>query len=520
MDTESRIPAVRHWRLCFALWLTLAILESLSISHAQPQPSPLLKRPWFEARTTHFAIFSCAPTQQVARVGARLEQFREAYSSLAGAQSVASQPIVVMVFPDHTSMEPFLPVYQDKPANLAAFFHRDSDENLIALYVSGTNSGSLQNVFHEYTHLLLRHNAPFWPLWLNEGMADIYSTFEPAPDRTARIGAPLPMYLRILSRRPLVPLSDLFAVGHESPDYNERDRQGIFYAESWLLTHYLMLGDNARNKAHFGQLTTLLKQGQSPVQAFTNAFHVTLTQMENQLRGYLEHGRFDSLKLAVNSDLSAPRAFSTFPLPTVAVCFRLGDMLMRVNRPDAAVNYFELAKKLAPRSPLPYEGLGLLASDKKQSVDAVRELQQALSLGSTSFLAHYTFAREKYRLTAKAADTYTPVSREVAAEIRGELDKAIQLMPGFAPAHHMLGFFLMVQGENLPEAEKQIQIAMQLEPDNPGYLFSLAQAQLRRDNPSAALKTLEPLRLSYLDAQIRQHADEMIKEIQKETRSH
>src|SRR3954464_3291142 len=195
--------------------VVLLLLFRLSAAHAQSDLSPLAKRPWIEARTTHFAMFSCAPTQQVARVGARLEQFREAYSSLAGAQSVASQPIVVMVFPDHSSMEPFLPVYQGKPANLAAFFHRGSDENLIALYVTGTNSGSLENVFHEYTHLLLRHNAPFWPLWLNEGMADIYATFEPGADRTARIGAPHAMYLRILARRPLVPLSDLFAVGHE-----------------------------------------------------------------------------------------------------------------------------------------------------------------------------------------------------------------------------------------------------------------------------------------------------------------
>jgi len=114
--------------------LTCVLLTSLlaiSAGHAESEPSPLVKRPWFEARTTHFAMFSCAPTQQVARVGARLEQFREAYSSLAGAQSVASQPIVVMVFPDHASLEPFLPVYQGKAANLAAFFHRDSDENLI-----------------------------------------------------------------------------------------------------------------------------------------------------------------------------------------------------------------------------------------------------------------------------------------------------------------------------------------------------------------------------------------------------
>src|ERR1041385_2375843 len=179
---------------------------------AESDPHPLLKRVWFEAHTPHFTMFSCASTQEVARAGARLEQFREAYSSLAGAQSVASPPIAVMVFPSHTSMEPFLPVYQGKPANLAAFFHRDSDENLIALYVSGTNSGSLENVFHEYTHLLLRHNALFWPLWLNEGMADIYATFEPGPDRTARIGNVVPIYLRILSRRPLMPLSELLRV--------------------------------------------------------------------------------------------------------------------------------------------------------------------------------------------------------------------------------------------------------------------------------------------------------------------
>jgi len=503
-------------RTPLGFWIIPALLLTYSAGRAQPEPSPLLKRTWFEARTTHFAMFSCAPTQQVARVGARLEQFREAYSSLAGAQSVASQPIVVMVFPDHTSMEPFLPVYQGKAANLAAFFHRDSAENLIALYVNGVSSGSLENVFHEYTHLLLRHNALFWPLWLNEGMADIYATLEPGPDRTARLGAPHPIYLRMLARRPLIPLSELFAVDHQSPEYNEKDRQCIFYAESWLLTHYLMLGDNAQNKARFGLLTTFLKQGQSPTQAFTNAFRVTLVQMENQLRGYLQRGHFEPLKLAVNSDLSAPRAFGTSPLPTVSVCFRLGDMLMRVNRREAASEYFELGKKIAPKSPLPYEGLGLLASEKKQAVDAVSELQQALNLGSTSFLAHYTLAREKYRLTAKSPDTYTPIRRELSAEIRGDLEKAIQLMPGFAPAHHMLGFFLMVQGESLPEAEKQIQIAMQLEPDNPGYAFSLAQAQLRRDNPSAALKTLEPLRLSYVDAQIRQHADEMIKQIEKE----
>src|SRR5205807_8186690 len=98
---------------------------------------------WFEARSIHFNAYSCGATQDVARLISRLEQFRDAYFLLAGSNAVSSPPIVVMAFPDHPSMEPFLPVYQGKPANLAAFFNRGSDENLIVLYLSGSGSGSL-----------------------------------------------------------------------------------------------------------------------------------------------------------------------------------------------------------------------------------------------------------------------------------------------------------------------------------------------------------------------------------------
>ena len=287
---------------------------------------------------------------QVASVAARLEQFRNAYSILAGAQSVASPAIVVIAFPDHATMEPFLPVYQGKAANLAAFFHRGSDENLIVLYLSGAGSTSYENIFHEYTHLLLRHNELYWPLWLSEGMAEIYSTFEVIPNGGVRIGAPLEHYVRILSRKPLLPLAQLFSVAHNSPEYNERDRQGVFYAESWLLTHYLMLGEPA-NKAHFGELTTLLRQGQTPEQAFTNAFRVSLKQMETQLRRYLDRGHFESLRFALNGSLASTVPLTTRTASPVEVCFRLGDMLMRVDRLDDAQAWFDAVQRSRRKVP-------------------------------------------------------------------------------------------------------------------------------------------------------------------------
>jgi tetratricopeptide (TPR) repeat protein len=478
-----------------------------------PVESALIKLPWMEVSTAHFKVLSCGPTQAVARVAARLEQFREAYSILAGAQAVASPPIVAIAFPDHRSMRPFLPVYQGKPANLAAFFHRDSDENFIALYLAGAGSESLEPVFHEYTHLLLRHNMLFWPMWLNEGMADVYSTFETTLDMGIRIGHPLPFYLRILENRPLMPLSELFAVTHKSPEYNERERQGMFYAESWLLTHYLMLGDSPAMKAHFGELTTLLRKGQVPEEAFTNAFHVSLRQMENQLRAYLKRGRFEPLRLSVRASLSSARALNIRPLVPVEVWFHLGDMLLRIGRDDAAREFFARAQAIAPRSPLPPEGFGLLAAQHDESAEAVKRLGEALHLGSISFLAHYTYARERYRLTAKMPDKYSRIPSDLADEIETEIQKSMTLMPDFAPAHELMGFFLMAQGEHLSLAEQHLQRAIQLEPENESYLFSLAQLQLRRDKPEAARRTLEPLRLSYIEPGLRKHAEEMLKEI-------
>ena len=469
----------------------------------------LIHQRWFEGRTPHFRLYSCGPTQAVAQVAARLEQFRDAYSLLAGAQAVASPPIVVLAFPDHASMQPFLPLYQGKPENLAAFFSRGSEENLIVLYLSG--SGSLERVFHEYSHLLMRHNAPYWPMWLNEGMAEIYAPFEVVGPYRTRIGAPIEQHLRLLAHTPLMPLRKLFAVTRDSPEYNESRHQGVFYAESWLLAHYLMLGGNPANAAGFRQMTPLLQKGESPLQAFTNALRTPLPKMEAELRRYLAAGKFESLDLTVSANLAAPRGMATRGLKPAEVCFQLGNELLHIGRLDAAEAYFLQARSLAPASPLPYEGLGRLAALRHQPQEAVQFLQQANQHGAMSFLGHYTYAEQMYALTSPAPGKYRRLDQEPAAQIRAELEKSLALMPDFGLAHSLLGFLEMVQGEDLPAAEQHLARAVLLEPENQAYVVTLAQVQLARKEVDAARRTLEPLRLPYVEPHIRAHAEEMLK---------
>lgn len=486
-----------------------------TVAAASEEALPLAGRHWFEARTTDFHTYSCGPTQEVARVAARLEQFHRAYAALAGAQAVASPPIVVMAFPDHASLEYFLPQYKGKPANLAGFFLRSSDENLIVLSLE-RQSSALQTILHEYAHLLLRRNENIWPLWLDEGMADIYSTFEVTGNHTVRIGSPIESYEQILSRNSWMPLEKLFAVTHKSPEYNERDRQSIFYAESWLLTHYLMCGAGPAYRAQFGAMTGLLRQGEGAVEAFTNSFRLSLPLIEAQLHAYLQSGQLPSQPLTVSASLMAPQPLTFRALTPVERLFHLGDELLRLRRFSAAARYFGEAKVLAPASSLGYVGLGLLAAERSEPEAAVRQLREGLRRGSESFLAHFVYAREKFSLAAGSQEVFHKVAPAEAAEIRTELERSLGLMPQFGPAHHLLGVLELVQGDSVAAAEEQLEAALQLEPENEGYALTLAQAQVLAKTPEAARRTLEPLCRPHVEKDIRLRAQRLLEEVRRQ----
>ena len=499
------------WQRPFA-FLAAFLSFTAARTLAAPDIRAIAQRHWFAIHTAHFNIFSCGEAREVSRLGDKLEQFHDAYFLLAGAQAVSSPPVIVLAFPDHPAMEPFLPLYQGKPANMDAFFKHGDDENLIVLSLSDLKPDSMRTIFHEYSHLLFRNNEKFWPIWLCEGMAEIYGTFE-LIGFEARVGKPIENHIHYLRQETWMPLKELFSIGHESPQYNESDRQGVFYSESWLLTHYLMLGPNPAIKSRFGQLTAFLKQGQKPEAAFTNAFHCTLTAMEAELHRYLERDHFEFLPYHLKYDLSPPHAVASRAVTPVEAWFRLGDELLRIGRLDAAETCFADAQKIAPKSPLPYEGFGLLAAARQKHEDALRELQESLKLGSASYLAHYIYAFEKYELSADDRGRHQPLGKEGAAEIRAELQKSITLMPYFAPSQGLLGFFELVHGEDLALATRHLKKAVQLDPANYWYQLQLGQSQYMAHDTEAARQTLQLLRLPFVDPKLRKSAEQILAQI-------
>lgn len=484
---------MRRWLLAAALAAGGA-LGAAPAASAPANPSAglaLLQQPWQELRTPNFRAYTVGNTQVLMTIVGKMEQFRHAYGSLAGFQTVASPPILFYAFPDDKSFTPFKPLYQGKPKDTAGYFTRGELANFIAMDLERPSSLTIETIHHEYTHLLLRRNAIYWPLWLEEGMADLYSNFE-VNGPAVLIGKPLRKRLNTLQREEMLPLSRLLGVKHDSPEYNTEEHSGMFYAQSWLLTHYLTMGDNANHRARFAQFNHLLRAGVEPTLAFTSAFAITLPVMERELKGYYGRGKFEPVQLKSAAPNAARQSVFFRPVGPAEMALNLGRLLLQMNRHAEARAFFEEAGRRLPAGPFGDEGMGLLYADLNKPAEAIPPLQRAIQKGSQDYVAHFELGRQRLQQTKGGGDMLRTMPDQDAAAIRTPLQKAISLMPSCAPAHYCLGMLELVQHE--PEAaERHLQTAVNLEPDNCSYVLVLGDVLVRFNKADKARATLQDM---------------------------
>ncbi|MEJ7708319.1 MAG: DUF1570 domain-containing protein [Pyrinomonadaceae bacterium] len=213
----------------------------------------------------------------------------------------------MVVFKSNDSFKPYKPLYLGKPGNVAGYFQSGEDINYIALSPTVSTVEPPYRIITTMNILifLVNNNVKSAPIWFNEGLAEYYSTFEVADDHKAELGKVISNHVFLL-REKWLPLRDLFAVDHLSPLYNERDKQSIFYAESWALMHYLLLGNEGKRQPQLGQFLGKLAAGIAAEEAFPQAFGVDLQAFEKELKNYVKRSsyQFKSLLLARNWSLT------------------------------------------------------------------------------------------------------------------------------------------------------------------------------------------------------------------------
>ena len=485
--------------------LALALLALALISHSTIQA----KDTWTSVRTKNFTLIGNAGEKDIRKVATRLEQFRDVFTRLfTGARFETPVPTTVIVFKSMSSYKPF------NFGNNAGYFQKGEDVNYITLTTELSAQNPYSVIYHEYTHLLVDNTTGNVPAWFNEGLAEYYSSFDIEEDRKAHLGELIPYHLEELRSEKLLPLRTLFAVDHYSPYYNESGKRGVFYAESWALVHYLILGNNGQRLPQLGKFLQLISNNVGLEDAFKQAFQMDVESLEKELRKYIEGHTFKMQVATFEHKLEFDSEMKVVPVSDAEAQAYLGDLLLHINKLNEAEVRLQQALTLDPKVAMAQASLGILRARQGQFAEAKKNLQEAVKEDSNNYLAHYYYA---YALSREGMDTNNFVrsySPETTSIMRAELKKAIGLSPAFPESYSLLAFVNMISGDQLDESINLLKRALALSPGRQDLDFMLAQIYMRQEKFDLARQVLGPLATAK-DRQLQSQARTLLDSIKR-----
>lgn len=374
---------------------------------------------WVRIESQHFELFTNAGERSGRRTILFFEQVREFFLRTGNVGSVPSSPVRIVRFRSPKEFEPY------RPFKAASAFYMSSPKR--DLIVMGTpNRQTKSAAVHEYVHLLVKHSGAELPVWLNEGLAELYSTLEPRGKQVAFGKA-----ARVLGDRPWLSIRELITVDYNSTHFDESDRTKVFYAQSWALTHMLCLSNQYRER-----FPDFLKgvDGDTGEEAFRWVYGKTLDQVESDFKRYVVRKRLPTVDYEIRLNKSAEKP-NVQPASATEVSLVQAGLLVGLNRREQALKIY---RDLARQDPADWrvpEALGYLASYSGDGESARRHFARAVNLEAANPRLYYDFAR-----LLQEADAEPEVIKPV-------LRKAIALEPDFDNAHRLLGSILLMEGK-------------------------------------------------------------------------
>jgi len=258
----------------------------------------------------------------------------------------------------------------------AAYYTQSGGRDYIVL--GGAGDEVFPIAAHEYTHLIVRHAGLEFPPWLNEGLAELYSTLTQVGDKV-EVGLLVPGRVQALRMEKWVPLAVILAADHNSPYYSEKSKAGSLYNEGWILTHMLQLGPKYLPK--FQEFLNAVRKGEASQPALERVYGVSLAVIEKDLQGYIHGNQFKaalfSLKLSSLKERTLAEGVAPFD-----VKLALLDLSHRPGKEAENRTKFEELAREEPARPEPWVGLGYLAVRSNGYGEASKFFEKALELGS------------------------------------------------------------------------------------------------------------------------------------------
>jgi FimV-like protein len=471
-------------RSLFSLTAAFCLVAFLAV----PRPA-YAKDSWISVQSKNFRLIGNGNEKQIRQVAIRLEQFREVFSRLFPSAVLSTPvPTTVVVFKSDNSYRPFKP-----NATTLGYFQSGEDVNYITLTTETQTAQDPFNViFHEYTHLMVNNTLGKVPTWFSEGLAEYYSTASISDDQKVVLGRPIGSHVYLLRQKKMLPLRTLFQVDHKSPHYNERDKQTIFYAQSWALVHFLILGNGGQRVEQMSKFLQLTAANVPMEEAFQKAFNTTFESLEGMLRNYIQNDRYPIVSGHFERKLELEGEMLSEPLTEAQVQAYLGDLLLHSNRADAE-GYLKKALDLDPDLAMAHASMGMLRVREGKAEAARKSLERAVAADSQNYLIHYYYA---YAISRGSEDQTGMVYGFPPADVtrmRAALNRAIELRPDFIESARLLAFVNLVTMTQLDESIQMLKAAQRRARGRNDLSYLMAQLYLAKQDYKTARELLHEL---------------------------
>lgn len=439
---------------------------------------PPEKPKWSKADAGEFHIYSNASERDTRRVVEELIRMRDAIATITHLNVHAPLPVNVYLFRDRASFAPYRDaIMHRKDAPFSGLFLPARDAKF-ALITVGGQDGSDRIIYHELTHYFIANTVAGLPLWLNEGLAEYYSTFK-TRGTDVEIGHHVPQHILTLRDEPFIPLSRLFVIDHQSPEYNESRRQGMFYAESWALVHYLLIGSETR-RDQLPRFLSLLNAGKSTDEAFRTAFAASYDDLERELRMYVRH------------PLMGYRRFSFKELPVVAVppvheisradvLYALGNLLIHAGPGLLAdgQTFLNEAVRLEPAHAPAHAALAAANAFLNRDAEAIAELEKAIAANNADPQIYLLYGNTLLEQAQRDAGNPAVASAAGFERARHMFERATELDPASARAWAGIGATYIVPGGDVSAGIAALEKSLSLAAAQDDAAFNLVQLYAR-----------------------------------------
>ena len=232
---------------------------------------------WIHLHSPGFEEYSSAAAGPARETLRHFEFVRRFFEAALGGLPPESPPVYLVVFGSAQAYAPYRSHDWE-----AASYQRANGRDMIA--VGDASQGSFSTAVHEYFHLWARRRNLRLPLWLNEGLAQLYSTLRLTLGGQV-VGEAPAGFARQVARYGWIPLGSVLSA-RQYPHAGDSVEVTSYYLESWALAHMVELSADYRGRA--SKILPAIEAGMSSEKALTKIYDKPLSEIETDLQGYLQ----------------------------------------------------------------------------------------------------------------------------------------------------------------------------------------------------------------------------------------